>query len=167
MAFVPKTKSERIKLYVLLAGCVLFVATGYFRFIHKKLSPAAVHAPLDISLGNLHVPRVEIEMPPNSQIRGLPMEKLLPASIRDIFSPFTSSPGEMRPSELQPSANGLSSLNLKGTIVGGKRPLAIINDQFVGLGDRIGKYRVVRIGKKEVLLDSGQHQIKLEMVKNE
>ncbi len=67
----------------------------------------------------------------------------------------------------QQAAIPLSSMELKGTIVGGGKPLAIINDQFVGTGDWIGEYQVIRIGKKTVLLDSGHHQIALEMVKDE
>lgn len=167
MAFIPKNKSERIKLYVLLAGCVAFVIFGYFRFAYKKPSPAATRSPLDISLGQLQVPRVDIEMPPKVRTPQAPAEKLLPASIRDIFAPLASTPAERRASGFQESTQQSFAMILKGTIVGGGKPLAIINDQFVGQGDRIGKYQVVRIGKKEVLLDSGQHQIKLEMVKNE
>ena len=45
--------------------------------------------------------------------------------------------------------------------------MAIINGQFLGRGDWIEGYQVMRIGKKEVLLESGKDRIKLEMINDE
>ena len=59
----------------------------------------------------------------------------------------------------------LPIFKLKGTIVGGARPMAIINDQFVRTDDVIYEYKVVSIGKTSVLLDSGKRKIELEMMK--
>ncbi len=56
-------------------------------------------------------------------------------------------------------------MTLKGTIVGGKRPIAIINDRFVRMGDRIGDYQVVEIDKDIVKLSSGNNEIVLEVLK--
>ena len=61
----------------------------------------------------------------------------------------------------------IPTMKLRGIIFGGRKHLAIINDQFGGKGDRVGDFRVMRIGKNEVLLASGYHKIKLELVKNE
>ncbi len=55
-------------------------------------------------------------------------------------------------------------MTLKGTIVGGKRPIAIINDRFVRMGDRIGDYQVVEIDKDRVTLRSGIYEIVLEVL---
>ena len=46
------------------------------------------------------------------------------------------------------------SPKLKGTIVGGKRPIAIIDDQLYRMGDQIGEYKIILIGKNKVLLES-------------
>ena len=59
------------------------------------------------------------------------------------------------------------SLNLKGTIVGGERPIAIINDQFLRQGDQIGEFKVVNIGKKEVVLNSDERTLVLRLENNE
>jgi len=47
--------------------------------------------------------------------------------------------------------------------VGGERALAIIDDQFVRVGDRIGDYSVVTIRKKDVLLMSESSKLHLEI----
>ena len=59
------------------------------------------------------------------------------------------------------------TLKLSGTIVGGERPIAIINNQLIRLGDWIEGFKVVKIGKTEVLLDSGISKIVVALVKNE
>jgi IS30 family transposase len=115
----------------------------------------------------------------NARWREPPVNESLPVVLRDIFAPLKSpkkvksrptaplksrKKARRRPTEQKPSRPP-PSLKLRGTIVGGQRPIAIINDQFVRIGDWIGEYRVVRIGKTEVLLNSGDRKIELEMVK--
>lgn len=167
MALLPAKRSERLKIYILMAGCVAFVIVGYFRFFYKNPPTVAAKAPAIVPLDQLQVPQVESEMPTKTPAPVPPGFEVLPDFVRDVFAPLKS----MRPvkgaSGRQQSAASPSAMELMGTIVGGGKPLAIINDQFVGLGDQLGQYRVIRIQKNEVLLDSGHHQIKLEMVENE
>ena len=61
----------------------------------------------------------------------------------------------------------LPALKLKGTIVESDRSIAIVNDKYLRIGDLIDGFKVVWIGKKKVLLDSGQRHMTLEMLKNE
>ncbi len=167
MALMPEKKSERIKMFILILGAVVFVITGYFQFIHKK--PAAVRARTTSGtpLSQLQVPEVKIGIPQTIPRAQPAAEVSTPAFIRDIFAPLKTNLAEKRPAEQQRLAIPLSAMELKGTIVGRGKPLAIINDQFVGKGDWIGEYQVIRINNKAVLLDSGHNQIELEMVKNE
>lgn len=167
MAFLPEKRSERLKFVVLVVGFIAFVAVGYFRFFYKKPPKAAAKVSPAISLEQLQVPRVDIEMPSKTQTPDTPGIEALSGFMRDIFSPFTSTTSSTGPSGQQPSGGSSSTLVLMGTITGGGKPMAIINDQFVARGDQIGKYRVIRIKKNEVLLDSGGRQIKLEIVDNE
>jgi hypothetical protein len=44
--------------------------------------------------------------------------------------------------------------------------VALINDQFVRTGDRIGKHSVLRIGEKDVLLGSGIQTYRLKIRKD-
>jgi hypothetical protein len=52
-------------------------------------------------------------------------------------------------------------------IVGGNNSIAIINDKFVRVGERIDGYKVVRIEEKQVFLRSGNKTLKLELAGNE
>jgi hypothetical protein len=59
-----------------------------------------------------------------------------------------------------------ASLTLRGVVAGGDKPVALINDQFVRTGDRIGKHSVLRIGEKDVLLGSGIQTYRLKIRKD-
>ena len=56
-------------------------------------------------------------------------------------------------------------LELKGTIISGDRPIAIINNQFLQLGDKIDVYRVSSITSNEVLLKAGSHKKTIQVMK--
>jgi len=167
MALMPEKKSERIKMFILILGSVVFVIVGYFQFIHKKPTAVKARTSPNTPLSQLVVPAVNIKISQNARKADPAAGESLPELIRDIFSPVKSNSADKRSAELQQSAIPLSAMELKGTIVGSGKPLAIINDQFFRIGDWIGEYKVIRIGKKAVLLDSGHNQIELEMVKNE
>jgi hypothetical protein len=84
--------------------------------------------------------------------------------IRDIFAPVqlpTDSEALIR-AEQTPGPSGV--LKLKGTIISGKIPMAIINDKFVRMGERIGEYQIVRINPNEVLLRSGSQEKILQIL---
>ena len=117
------------------------------------------------------IPEIDVKAAPKIRYSELLASKPPAAEIRDIFKPFEAAPSEKEPEpvkEAPPAAEKPAPvLRLKGVIVGGKKPLAIINDQFVGRGDRIGDFRVVSIGSNIVRLDSGEQKIVLEMVTHE
>lgn len=167
MAFMPEKKSEQIKIVILILGLVVFVVVGYFRFIHKKPLAAGAGTTSNAPLGQLQVPEVDIKRQQTIR-KAEPAGEVSPeAVIRDIFSPLKTTLAEKSPAELQRPAIPLSAMELEGTITGSGKPMAIINNQFFRIGDWIGEYKVIRIGNKAVLLDSGQNQIELEIVKNE
>jgi len=92
---------------------------------------------------------------------------VLQSVVKDIFAepvrpepPQPASEENQGEEELKPPP----PMTLKGTIVGGKRPIAIINDRFVRMGDRIGDYQVVEIDKDRVTLRSGIYEIVLEVL---
>ncbi len=167
MALMPEKKSERIKMFILILGSLVFVIVGYFQLIHKKPSAVKARTTSNTPLSQLQVPEVDIKIQQTIRRVEAAAEVSPPAFIRDIFSPVKSSLADKSPAELQQAAIPLSAMELQGTIVGSGKPLAIINDHFFRIGDWIGEYRVIRIGNKAVLLDSGHNQIELEMIKDE
>ena len=160
---MPEKKIGQTKIYIIIGLCLVLVAVVYFRFVHQKVSFKADQAASTASIDQSEIPQVDIQSPQNAPGSKWRDNEILSTVIRDIFAPLQS-PKER---ETKPIAKKSLSLKLMGTIVGGGKPVAIINDKFLHRGDRIGDYQVVRIGKKEVLLEAGNDKIELGMVKNE
>ena len=178
---MKENRSERIKLYMLLGVFVIFIVTGYFRFIHKKAATGVPVRPTPtLTLTPVRTIPAEIPQIKSKTLLKLPEGKApgkepLRTSIRDIFSSLKSpamaqiqstdtesSKAENKQMETLPPTPP-KPLKLGGMIVGSGQPIAIINDQIVREGDWVGEYRVVKIGKKEVLLKSGNDQKVLEV----
>lgn len=160
-------KGDQIKIYVVIGLSLVLIIGAYFSFIHAKVRRGKDVAASTAPLAQLNVPVINKEKPKNTRPGGSSVDKYLPASIRDIFSPLKSSTDKESRPKGREGEEEVSSFTLKGTIVGGERPIAIINDKFVRTGDWIGEYKVARIGKKEVLLDSDGKKMVLEIMKNE
>ena len=169
-------KSDQIKTYVVIGLAFVLVISGYFRFVHAKkgkqnadnnqsASTASSVAPFE-----LEVPQIRVKNPENAQQDDSFVDEYLHVAVSDIFAPINvpPKPGEEPEGEDEPEVEEAPklppSLTLKGTIIGGQRPIAIINDQFVRTGDWIGPYEVVRIGKNKVLLSSDDNQLVLEVL---
>jgi len=90
--------------------------------------------------------------------------------IRDIFErPYIHVKPEPPASAGVTAAKGVAPkeipLELKGTIISGDRPIAIINNQFLQLGDSIDVYRVSSITSNEVVLKAGSHKKTIQVMK--
>ncbi|MDL1963585.1 MAG: hypothetical protein LWW98_04445 [Deltaproteobacteria bacterium] len=162
---MPEKKNKPIQIYIVIGLSLVLVIMGYFRFIHNKSIfdadhnlPAAGSAQFDIAL-------VEINKPQKNSMHALPVNEPLSIYIRDIFAPLKSK-AAIQSTKQAPSTTPVLSLKLKGTIVGGGIPIAIINDQFVRVGDVIANYKVVKIVGNRVFLASGNRQKILEVLNN-
>ena len=165
---MPKEKNKRIKIYLVTLLALVLVTLGYFRFIHKKSTVVANVKPDTELLAGTDVPQVKIESPaPNIRPYLAPEKEPRRAFIRDIFAPVKPLLMKARQATEHKSSKPALSLKLRGTIVGGGEPIAIINDQFMRKGDQIGGFNVVKIGKREVLLRSANDQLILKLIGNE
>jgi len=165
---------------------LVLMVVVYFRFIHKKkVTPAVPRISAPAASPRFDIPQIKIPDLQNAQSRKSLSKESMRAPVRDIFAPLKlqkkvkskpigrkpskvkSKPTRRKPSKTLPSKVKSKppgpKLKLKGTIVGGERAIAIINDQFVHTGDRIGEYKVVRIGKKEVLLSYDTKEVTLKV----
>lgn len=158
-------KGDQVKIFLLVLVSVVFVTVGYFRFFHKKTKAVATQAPKAVPMAQQHFSGVKVDIPQNTRKVVATEMEIVRSVIRDIFSPEEPTPRKQLQSSVPRAAPPPPSFRLGGTIVGGKNPMAIINGEFVGVGQQIGGYRVVRIGKDDVLLESGDSKIVLEMVK--
>lgn len=166
---MAKGKKEQIKIYVTIGLAILLLISGYFRFIHGKSGGDTDWnaSPQPQEQLQFDIPKVETKNFEKIRLSNPSVHAYLNTTTRDIFIPLNiPKREEMRPTE-EAEGKSVQQLKLKGTIVGGSRPIAIINDLFVRRGEMIGEYKVIRISEKEVLLDSGDNKIKLEILKNE
>ena len=148
---------------------LVLVTLAYFRFVHKKpersrsVAPSTATAPAT----QFELLQPEKENLKNTQGRESVVRESTGAVIRDIFAPLKSLPRANRLAKKGASSNRGGSLQLKGVIIGGKNPIAIINDKLVRTGERIGDYTLVRVEKKEVFLRSANRNIRLTLENNE
>jgi len=163
---MAEKKSERVKIYLIFALSIVLIVVVYFRFFHKKKTHAAVPARYKAQVARLVVPQVQLPKAPRARNPegAVPEPKL--AKVRDIFKPLKAPPPkkDIQKTKQKPSKATLS-LKLKGTILGGNKPIAVINDRFVHTGDWIADYQVVSIAKDEVALSSNAHQMVLKVLK--
>ena len=160
-------KNQKLKTYLLIGAAIVFVAVGYFRFFYKK-APGKPGPKVSLaSLVQLQVPDVTIQTRKTATIVKIPANEPIVAGIRDIFKSFEEAPVEKEIPKEQVTEKPAPVLKLRGVIVGGRNPLAIINDRFVGKGDMIDGFRVVSIDKHNVRLNSGHQQLVLKMVEDE
>jgi len=166
-------KNEQIKLYITLGLVVVLLISAYFRIIRPKTKGTAnatasspkISAPASTPV---QIPKVQLDVPKkkNKAKKSRNQFRVMSSMVRDIFAepkaPVSDKEAEKKAEKKPPPP----PTSLKGTIVGGKKPIAIINGRFVHVGDLVGEYRVVRIDKDEVLLSSGEHSIVLEVLKN-
>jgi len=163
---MAEKKPERVKIYLIVALSIVLLVVVYFRFFHKKTTHAAVPVRYKASIAPLAVPQVQLpssQKDEGSEKEGRAQARALP---RDIFEPAKAPPPKKEPQlHAQKPTRPTMSLTLKGTITGGENPIAVINDKFVYAGDRIGDYEVITIGKDEVVLSSGAHNMVLKVLK--
>ncbi len=155
------------------------VVLCYFRFIHKKGTRGEKKTSYNPLVSELNVPEVKTRIMKTNYWRKQSQDESLPTLKRDIFvnvKSLNNAENEFLKSSSGKSESGIVTISssqfdpgmeLTGTIVGGQNPIAIINDQFVRVGDLINEYKLVRIKKKEVIFDMDGRIVKVEMLKNE
>lgn len=165
---MAEKKSDRVKIYITVMLAVVLVISGYFRLIHAKIKKNGSAPASKPSLASIDIPKIQTKL---QQVIKQPDQDrfgALQSVVKDIFAePVRPAPPPPAPEENQAEEipKPPPPMTLKGTIIGGKRPIAMINDRFVRMGDRIGDYEVVEIEKDRVTLRSGIYEIVLEVLK--
>lgn len=164
-------RGEKRKIYIAMVLSGIFVVSFYFRFIHANAKEVKPSDPPQIPSARLVIPKIDPALLQDDQIQDSKTSAESQTVLRDIFSPILPPESPTKETPLgQPETvtpKPIPSFKLKGTIVGQEGSIAIIDNRFLRSGDWIGGYRVAKIGKKNVLLDSGDRTILLEILKNE
>ena len=164
---MPGKNAERIKVYIVVGLSLVFLIIGYFRLFHQKTIAEAksvthVESESEFNLSSIES-KIKNRLPVSEESS---IESFQPIA-RDIFTSLKSTAKAETPKTRNEKLKPLPLLELRGTIIGGDRAIAIVNDKYLRIGDLIDGFEVVWIGKKEALLESGQRQMVLEMLKNE
>ena len=163
---MAKLKSEKIKIYIIIVLIFVAAIVAYFRFMHKKNGANVDIAGLSQKQVKLDVSQIQKTKPKRLQAVKLPENEPLSMNIRDIFKPLQmpTEPELLVHAEQTSAPTGV--LELKGIIIGGKQPMAIINNKFVRIGEKIGEYKIVSFDPNEVLLKSGRHEKVLQVLRS-
>ncbi len=176
---MSEKKKEQIKIYITIGLALILVVLSYFRFIYKKGTLDEKTNSHNLPVTTLDVPEVKTKTVKTDFWRKQAQGKSLSTLKRDIFVNMRSmnNVGDGFPVDsLKTNEGSFAAINtpqlnpemeLTGTVVGGGNPIAIINDQFVRVGDLIDEYKLVSIGKREVVLNMDGRDVKVEMLKNE
>lgn len=163
--------TDRIKIY-LVVGLGLVLAASAYRYVKTKAARSGNLAPTPATATFADIPDLSLLNNGSLQTTRLAKTNVREArrdSVRDVFAPLRALPRgkSVGPTKGGPTQKRTTTLKLRGVIVGGNNSIAIINDKFVRIGERIDGYKVVRIEEKEVLLRSGNKTLKLELASNE
>jgi len=181
---MPQSKAEQIKLYIIIGLMVLAAATAYFRFFHKK-KPTAATTAAGAPAAGLTVPEIKTALLKSTTSAKSPAPEPGDIDLRNIFSPVRwPKEAEAQPDdtdvddmelemaearadeELQLQPKPFPQVKLLGTLIGGKKPIAIIDGQFMRTGDAINEYKIVEITQNEVLLKYGDKEVILKILTN-
>jgi hypothetical protein len=160
-------KKDQVKMYILLGLSMVLLVVVYFRFAHKKSGQEGTLEPSTAAAAHLEIPEVEFDSLPTGRWVGLPVPRVPRDPVRDLFMPGRGSVEAESEGSGTPGSVSVASLKLRGVVMGGKKPVALINDEFLRPGDRISDYQVIRIEEKEVLLDSGIDIFRLRIEKRD
>ena len=159
--------TARVKIY-LMVGLGLVLAALAYRYVKTKAARTGNLAPTTATATFADIPELSLLHKESLQTTRLTKSNVRESrrdSVRDVFAPLRSLPRGKSggPRKGRSTQGRTTSLKLKGVIVGGNNPIAIINDKFVRIGERIDGYKVVRIEEKQVFLRSGNKTLKLEL----
>jgi len=164
---MPGKTGQQIQIYVVIVLAVVFVILGYFQLFHEKADVEAKTITPVESDPEPDLNSIQTTIKSRSHADAAPSFEPFQPIARDVFTSLKSLKKEKVPKRQTEKPEPLPPLRLKGTIVEGDRAIAIVNDQYLRIGDLIHGFKVVRIGKNVVLLDSDRRQLALEMLKNE
>jgi len=147
--------SEKIKLYIVIGLLIVAGIVAYFRFFYKNEDADSKSNLLTTQGIAFDISKIQdikpIKKPQKFQ---WPSNGTSSNTIRDIFAKAELAASPDSRTQVNGSNDSIGVLELKGIIMGGNQPMAVIDDKFIKIGERIGDYQLVKIGSNEVVLQS-------------
>jgi hypothetical protein len=163
-------KKDRVKIGIIIGLSAVLITVVSLRLLKSKTADGVlVPVTSDITLTKLSTPRLPIPNLESDQKKDEALNRPdMLILTRDIFQPLKPPPMRNKKGSLSKATEVQKpppALELKGTITGGREPLAIVDDRFVRCGDVIQDYTVTRIDDDKIVLRSGEKEIPIEVFK--
>lgn len=181
-----ETEFSKKKIVFVSVVSLVFMFMVYRTFIKGKPRsstnppPAAVSSPQTQPINDSQItskPDLKTSTALMGQLEKQPDIKFNP-DIRDIFKvPVkrvekkaknldvpVNLPAKPKPFTMEEKNRFYSQYKFKGSILMGTRSVAIINDTFLHVGDKIEEYRIISISEKKVTLYTNRGLLKLEII---
>ena len=176
---------ETVKLYFVVALALVALVVAYFRFFYNKEDPAPQvvvtqkqpTATATATAGRKSFKIETVKKRPDEKAQEARIKRrpspLNLTEVRDILEPppipteaiqTAVTASQVQRATKKPEPDEIP-LILKGTLIGGKKPMAIINEKFILLGEKIEIFRVVRIDANRVVLKAGDYIRTLTVLK--
>ncbi|MFH1692064.1 MAG: hypothetical protein ABIC68_05820 [Candidatus Omnitrophota bacterium] len=150
---------------VLLVLCFFFVPDSFFCFADEALEDQ----PVSVEDGQKMVVSDEIiEEEVEEDLKGLfnfrdPFLSALPKKVETkIVSIQTQTESVFEPTEVGPDEFDYSSLTITGLLWGGNKPVAIINNEIMGIGSQVYGATIIQIDAKGILFEYNDKQFLLQ-----
>jgi hypothetical protein len=164
---MPLKTQQRVKIYIVIVLSLLFFAIGYFRFIHGRpgVPKERTGEPGASVATELRTANVSASVPAGRILENF--HEPPRAKLRNIFAPAIAAGNVNRSaSAVLETPKPPTSLKLTGTIVGGRKPIAIINGRLLRSGDRIDGFQVVAITGNRVFLKGEGGRVMLNVLES-
>lgn len=156
--------TEKHKLYVLIIMVLIAGVIGYFRFLQPPAA-AGKQTPVSESTGSQVNDLAVVPGPTQVQNRVPAKQNVQQLQIsRNIFEPAGPLPVSSLPQPAVSVHTAEVDIILSGTITGDQSSIAIINNQFMRRGQKLGKYQIMRITPDRVYLSCGDEQRVLDVL---
>lgn len=138
-----------------LMALVILGILAFFSLIYGIVTPSKLRR--EISKKSTSIKKQEI---PPTKIKTTPVSTTRHAR-RTNFSTWGRDPFSSGPAASPPTS--VSDMSLTGILWDDRAPLAVINDNPVAVGDKIGMYTVAEIDKDKVILTDGTKNYELTL----
>lgn len=168
---------SKIKIFIMLGLAVVLVVILTYGFLREKRSrvtplPQARYERMPEHHPDTILKDIDTLLTQDkheAKNKGVP--KPVKSSLkRDLFSPTISLHKKGKPLSKEKKKKEdnkiediIKKLELKATLINNQRPVSIINDRIVGIGEYIMGFKVVEIKNGVVLLSNGKKRVSLNM----
>ncbi len=170
--FESYLKKEKIEMFLVVALAMVLLVVLKIRFFGdasevpvKAGAPRATMSEVSNDTPVADGPAIAVSTPRGQRAvrRAASSSDIPPSLSRDLFASLNPAYRALEPGKLRGAGGRRAGRALQAIFEDTRRPLAIINEEVVGVGDQVGSARVVTIEKDSVVISVGGREKTLRM----